>query len=42
MRLDSRTAELGLPALDSEFDLGEVPDLDEETRERLRALGYVE
>lgn len=42
-RMDGVRAELGLPALDAELAVGDdAPELDEATRERLRALGYVE
>ena len=40
--LDDTAADLGLPRLDAELDLGESPELDADTRERLKALGYVE
>ena len=40
--LDSWRAALGFPAIGGEREYGEVPELDPEARERLRALGYVE
>jgi len=42
-RLEEARASLGLPALDAPLALGEdAPELDEATREQLRALGYAE
>ena len=40
--LDSWRAALGFPAIGGEREYGQVPELDPEARERLRALGYVE
>jgi arylsulfatase A-like enzyme len=42
-RMQSVIASLDLPALDAPLAVGEdAPELDEATRERLRALGYME
>ena len=42
-RLSAAEAELGLSAIDAPLAVGEdAPELDETTRERLRALGYAE
>ena len=40
--LDTWRAALGLPAINETLEYGEVPELDAEARERLRALGYLE
>jgi hypothetical protein len=40
--LDTWRAALGLPGIDETVEYGEVPELDAEARERLRALGYLE
>ena len=40
--LDTWQAALGLPAIDAPVAAGEVPELDSQARERLKALGYVE
>ena len=40
--LDDWRAALALPAIDETIERGEPPELDAETRERLRALGYLE
>ena len=40
--LDEVAGELGLPPLDADFDRGAAPELDAETSERLKALGYLE
>ena len=40
--LGSWRAALGFPAIAGEREYGEVPELDSEARERLRALGYLE
>ena len=42
-RMDGVQASLGLPHLDAPLAAGdEAPELDDATRERLRALGYLE
>jgi arylsulfatase A-like enzyme len=42
-RMEAVRASLGLPALDAPLAVGEAaPELDEATREQLRALGYAE
>ncbi len=42
-RMESVSARLNLPALDAPLAVGEdAPELDEATRDRLRALGYME
>jgi arylsulfatase A-like enzyme len=45
-RLESRLAgvraELGLPAIDATLENGAIPELDPETKAKLRELGYVE
>jgi hypothetical protein len=40
--LEARRSRLGLPALDAPVMRGQAPELPDATRERLRALGYVE
>jgi hypothetical protein len=41
--MEAVRASLGLPALDAPLAVGEAaPELDEATREQLRALGYAE
>ncbi len=40
--LDTWRAALALPGINETLEHGEVPELDPEARERLRALGYVE
>ena len=42
-RLEEARAQLGLPALDAPIAAGEqAPELDDATKEQLKALGYAE